>query len=181
MAVPVVFIMISNHFPVATYGNKYSWEVLVVLVLLGLGGGEGDPGGVSFYRAELSANFVENPVRTTEITTRADTGHRPMPEARFLLAKIPASTRRTFLSPPMHECHREIARWMEPLGAQVRIDAAGNFRGVYPASQAERSAPADRFASRYRSQRRRLRRDSRSGACYRDARGVARAQTSFRY
>ncbi len=35
MAVPVVFIMISNHFPVATYGNKYSWEVLVVLVLLG--------------------------------------------------------------------------------------------------------------------------------------------------
>lgn len=35
MAVPVVFIMISNHFPVATYGNKYSWEVLVALVLLG--------------------------------------------------------------------------------------------------------------------------------------------------
>ena len=35
MAVPVVFIMISNHFPVATYGNRYSWEVLVGLVLLG--------------------------------------------------------------------------------------------------------------------------------------------------
>jgi uncharacterized membrane protein len=35
MAVPVVFIMISNHFPVATYGNAYSWEVLVGLVLLG--------------------------------------------------------------------------------------------------------------------------------------------------
>jgi uncharacterized membrane protein len=35
MAVPVVFIMISNHFPVATYGNKYGWEVLVALVLLG--------------------------------------------------------------------------------------------------------------------------------------------------
>jgi len=35
MAVPVVFIMISNHFPVATYGNKYGWEVLVVLVLFG--------------------------------------------------------------------------------------------------------------------------------------------------
>jgi uncharacterized membrane protein len=35
MAVPVVFIMISNHFPVATYGNKYNWEVLVALVLLG--------------------------------------------------------------------------------------------------------------------------------------------------
>jgi len=35
LAVPVVFIMISNHFPVATYGNKYGWEVLVALVLLG--------------------------------------------------------------------------------------------------------------------------------------------------
>jgi uncharacterized membrane protein len=35
LAVPVVFIMISNHFPVATYGNKYAWEVLVALVLLG--------------------------------------------------------------------------------------------------------------------------------------------------
>ncbi|MGA8617280.1 MAG: urate hydroxylase PuuD [Candidatus Sulfotelmatobacter sp.] len=35
MAVPVVFIMISNHYPVATYGNKYGWEVLVALVLLG--------------------------------------------------------------------------------------------------------------------------------------------------
>jgi len=35
MAVPVVFIMISNHFPVATYGNNYGWEVLIALVLLG--------------------------------------------------------------------------------------------------------------------------------------------------
>jgi uncharacterized membrane protein len=35
MAVPTVFIMISNHFPVATYGNRYGWEVLVALVLLG--------------------------------------------------------------------------------------------------------------------------------------------------
>ncbi len=35
LAVPVVFIMISNHFPVATYGNNYGWEVLVALVLLG--------------------------------------------------------------------------------------------------------------------------------------------------
>jgi len=35
MAVPVVFLMISNHFPVATYGNTYAWEVLVALVLLG--------------------------------------------------------------------------------------------------------------------------------------------------
>jgi uncharacterized membrane protein len=37
MAVPVVFIMLSNHYPVATYGNTYSWEVLVALVLAGWG------------------------------------------------------------------------------------------------------------------------------------------------
>jgi uncharacterized membrane protein len=37
MAVPVVFIMISNHFPVATYGNRYALEVLVTLVLIGWG------------------------------------------------------------------------------------------------------------------------------------------------
>ena len=35
MAVPVVFLMLSNHFPVATYGNTYAWEILVALVLLG--------------------------------------------------------------------------------------------------------------------------------------------------
>ena len=35
LAVPVVFIMISNHFPVATYGNTYGWEILTVLVVLG--------------------------------------------------------------------------------------------------------------------------------------------------
>jgi uncharacterized membrane protein len=35
LAVPVVFIMISNHFPVATYGSNYGWEILVALVLAG--------------------------------------------------------------------------------------------------------------------------------------------------
>jgi uncharacterized membrane protein len=35
MAVPVVFLMLSNHYPVATYGNTYAWEVLVTLVLAG--------------------------------------------------------------------------------------------------------------------------------------------------
>ncbi|MFN2492509.1 MAG: urate hydroxylase PuuD [Pyrinomonadaceae bacterium] len=36
MAVPVVFIMISNHFPSATYGDRYNWFVLSVLILAGL-------------------------------------------------------------------------------------------------------------------------------------------------
>ncbi len=35
MVFPVVAIMVSNHFPVATYGNAYSWQVLAVLVLVG--------------------------------------------------------------------------------------------------------------------------------------------------
>ena len=37
MVVPVVFIMLSNHFPTATYGNKYNWEILSVLILAGWG------------------------------------------------------------------------------------------------------------------------------------------------
>ena len=37
MVLPVVFIMISNHFPVSTYGNSYNWLVLSVLVLVGWG------------------------------------------------------------------------------------------------------------------------------------------------
>jgi allantoate deiminase len=40
--------------------------------------------------------------------------------------------RRTFLSRPMHDVHRLITSWVEPVGARVRIDAAGNFRALYP-------------------------------------------------
>jgi len=35
MAVPVVFIMISNHFPGVTYGEHYNWAILAVLILIG--------------------------------------------------------------------------------------------------------------------------------------------------
>ena len=35
MAVPVVFMMISNHFPGVTYGDRYNWIILSVLVLVG--------------------------------------------------------------------------------------------------------------------------------------------------
>jgi allantoate deiminase len=45
------------------------------------------------------------------------------------------STRRSFLSPPMHDVHREITRWVEPLGATVRVDAVGNLRAFYQASE----------------------------------------------
>jgi len=35
MAVPVVFIMISNHFPGVTYGERYNWLILSILILVG--------------------------------------------------------------------------------------------------------------------------------------------------
>jgi uncharacterized membrane protein len=37
MVVPLVFTMISNHFPSTTYGDKYNWAILSILVLLGWG------------------------------------------------------------------------------------------------------------------------------------------------
>ncbi|MFZ1010939.1 MAG: allantoate amidohydrolase [Candidatus Sulfotelmatobacter sp.] len=42
---------------------------------------------------------------------------------------------RMFLSPPMIDCHREIARWLEPLGVSVSVDAAGNLRAFYPGNR----------------------------------------------
>lgn len=35
MAVPVVFLMLSNHYPVATYGSHYAWPVMLALILVG--------------------------------------------------------------------------------------------------------------------------------------------------
>jgi uncharacterized membrane protein len=37
LAVPVVFLMLSNHFPVATYGSRYNWEIMLALVVMGWG------------------------------------------------------------------------------------------------------------------------------------------------
>lgn len=47
----------------------------------------------------------------------------------------PGRITRTFLSPPMRDCHREIAAWIEPLGAEIHIDAAGNLRAFYAAQK----------------------------------------------
>jgi allantoate deiminase len=40
-------------------------------------------------------------------------------------------TRRTFLSAPMRDCHREVSSWMTTLGMRVSVDAVGNLRGFY--------------------------------------------------
>jgi uncharacterized membrane protein len=37
LAVPVVFLMLSNHFPVATYGSRYNWEIMLALIVVGWG------------------------------------------------------------------------------------------------------------------------------------------------
>ena len=37
LAVPATFLMISNHFPTATYGNTYAVPILAALILLGWG------------------------------------------------------------------------------------------------------------------------------------------------
>ena len=47
------------------------------------------------------------------------------------------STRRTFLSAPMHDCHKEITGWMTALGVEVRVDAAGNLRGLYAGEESK--------------------------------------------
>ncbi len=47
----------------------------------------------------------------------------------------PGSLRRTFLSPPMHDCHRELTRWLGAAGAEVTLDAAGNLRAFYAAEK----------------------------------------------
>jgi allantoate deiminase len=51
----------------------------------------------------------------------------------------PGGTRRTFLSVPMRDCHREVSSWMKSLGMNVSVDAAGNLRGFY--AGASSSAP----------------------------------------
>jgi allantoate deiminase len=43
-------------------------------------------------------------------------------------------TKRTFLSAPMHDCHRDVSSWMKALGMNVSVDAVGNLRGFYSAA-----------------------------------------------
>ena len=44
LAIPTTFIMISSHFPTATYGNHYAVAVLGALILVGwVRGGDSSP------------------------------------------------------------------------------------------------------------------------------------------
>jgi allantoate deiminase len=55
--------------------------------------------------------------------------------ARF--SEDAGSIRRTFLSPPMRDCHREITSWVAPLHVNSSVDAVGNLRIVYPAAKSD--------------------------------------------
>jgi allantoate deiminase len=48
---------------------------------------------------------------------------------------------RTFLSPPMEDCHRLLWRWMEAAGLRVSVDRVGNLRGYYAAVDESSSTP----------------------------------------
>src|SRR6201992_122353 len=43
----------------------------------------------------------------------------------------PGQIKRTFLSPAMRGCTKEVQGWMEAAGMHVKMDAAGNLRGRY--------------------------------------------------
>jgi allantoate deiminase len=46
-------------------------------------------------------------------------------------------TTRTFLSPPMYDCHAELSKWLKAAGAEAHVDAAGNLRGFYAADRSD--------------------------------------------
>ena len=52
----------------------------------------------------------------------------------------PGEILRTFLSPAMEEVHERMRPWLERMGMNVNVDAAGNLRAVY-ASDAGESSP----------------------------------------
>ena len=48
------------------------------------------------------------------------------------MTEEPGRITRRFLTPPVHDVHTHLRRRMEALGMAVRIDAAGNLRGIWP-------------------------------------------------
>ena len=50
------------------------------------------------------------------------------------VTNVPGETTRTFLSPAMRRANDLVASWMSEAGLQVRVDAAGNLRGLRPSS-----------------------------------------------
>jgi allantoate deiminase len=51
-----------------------------------------------------------------------------------ICTEVEGETTRTFLAPSMHRVHTLLSGWMQAAGMQVRVDAAGNLRGLLPAA-----------------------------------------------
>jgi allantoate deiminase len=83
-------------------------------------------------------NIVQRNMQDSEALAR-EVVARCLTLARF--SEDAGCIRRTFLSPPMRDCHREIAGWLAPLGATSRVDAVGNLRIFYPPAEVEAPAP----------------------------------------
>ncbi|HEV2619898.1 MAG TPA: hydantoinase/carbamoylase family amidase, partial [Acidobacteriaceae bacterium] len=54
-----------------------------------------------------------------------------------LCTEVGGETTRTFLTPSMHRVHALLGAWMRAAGMSVRVDAAGNLRGVLAAATAK--------------------------------------------
>jgi len=50
---------------------------------------------------------------------------------------VEGETTRTFLAPSMHRVHELLGGWMRAAGMSVRVDAAGNLRGLLPAADSD--------------------------------------------
>jgi allantoate deiminase len=76
----------------------------------------------------------QNPVQTSGGFTKL--AEEVIARCRKLasFSEDPGGTRRTFLSAPMRDCHREVSLWMKTLGMNVSVDAVGNLRGFYSAT-----------------------------------------------
>jgi allantoate deiminase len=66
-------------------------------------------------------------------STNTDRAAHIIDRCRQLAActEVPGEITRLFLSPPMHDVHALLKGWMEAAGMAVRVDAAGNLRGVW--------------------------------------------------
>lgn len=66
--------------------------------------------------------------------TYTDRALRVIDRCRKIAActEVQGETTRLFLTPPMHEVHGLLRRWMEAAGMSVHVDAIGNLRGLWP-------------------------------------------------
>jgi allantoate deiminase len=85
------------------------------------------------------ANGVSKLSRQAAQLTDAERAEQIIARCRevALCTESGGETTRTFLAPSMHRVHAILGGWMRAVGMTVRVDAAGNLRGVLAAATAE--------------------------------------------